>query len=207
MSLPDADAIRRLGIPALTGEDDLLDTLVVAADAHLARWCLFPATATGRRTLDSASYVQYYSKPDPDPRRLTLGLRPVLAAGFELALDDQGDLTYATVADDDDVVLDTDRGLVWVHPLSTLSMVAGLRSIRVSCTAGWDVSAEPPLVQALAFLCAHWLAVGQAGTFVSNATVQGTSGSFRDPRMPGIVSELASPYRLWERETHFRGQP
>lgn len=207
MPLPEASTIKSLGIPALTGDDDRVDLLIAAGDAVLAQLCLFPRPVTGHHTLENASYLQYYSRVDQhDSRRLTLGLRPVAIS--ELAYDIDGALSYTSVANlASDVVVDDQRGIVFLHPTGTWVWGSALRAIRVTATAGYDVGEEPALVQALALLVAHWIAVGQVGPLLQSATVGGSSAALRDLGIPAAVRALINPYVLWERETHFRGQP
>lgn len=209
MSLPEASLIRSLALPGLgSGDDERIDRMLTAADAVLAQLCYYPRPASGGPpTLEVADYVEYYSRVDPDPRRLTLGLRPVgELAG--VAFDEAGDLGYTSLADlDADLVLDDRRGVLLLHPSSTWTWGDSLRGIRVSCSAGYDVSAEPPLVEALALLVGHWVAVGQAGTLLQTASANGSSVSFRDLGLPPAVRALLSPYILFERETGLRGQP
>ncbi len=207
MSLPTAEQVRATGVPGLKpgSEVERLDSAIGAADAALAAWCYFPRNAAGDRTLDSSAYLLYYRSPESDdPQRLLLGLRPVTSL-TAVDTDTAGDWTYASTASlTTDVLVDEFSGNLYVRPLSTWAFVSGTRSIRVSCTAGYDVSAEPPLVQAIALLVQHWLSLGTVGVMAQTYSQGSMSATYRAEPIPTAVRMLIDPYRLIERETHWR---
>jgi hypothetical protein len=202
---PTAATIRGLAMPELKGDDELIDTLVSAAIATLARYCLWPATTSDTYTFESSSYTLYFDGPDrDDDRRLTLGLRPVTAI-TAITQDTAGTWTYGeTVTENTDALLDKHLGCLYAWPGSGHVWITGLRAIKVSCTAGYDVSAEPPLVQAIALLVGHWSRLASAGTSTLSAQLGGSSVSLRSDDLPASVRQLVAPYRLVERETHWR---
>lgn len=207
MALPTAAAIRALGLPQISGtaEDARLDALIAAVNETLAWWCHYPAPTSGTRTLEATSYTEYYDGPDPDDaRRLTLGLRPVTTL-TSVENDDAGTWSYTSDAVvGTDVVLDGQRGAVYLHPSSGWTWSSGLRRIRVVCTAGHNVGADPALSQAFGLLVAHWSALRTTGTLPAVASAGGQSATYRSDELPASVRQLVAPYRLVERETHWR---
>jgi hypothetical protein len=207
MALPTAAAIRSLALPQITGtlEDSRLDSLIATANAVLAQYCLWPRPDSGAPTFEAATYTVYRDGPDfDDPRRLTIGLRPVSAVA-SVENDSTGLWTYSEDAVvGTDVVLDTARGALYAHPATSWRWAVGLRAVRVVCTAGYNVGAEPPLTQAIGLLIAHWSALRTTSTLPAVASAGGQSATYRGDDLPASVRQLVAPYERWESETEWR---
>lgn len=206
MPLPDAEQVRASAVPALAvgAEVERLDLAVAAADAALAAICMYPRNDAGARTLESSAYTLYYRGPEPsDAQRLVLGIRPVTLT--TVAADTSGDWTYASTASlTTDVLVEEYTGNLYVRPSSTWSFSEGTRANKVTCDAGFDVSAEPPLVLAIALLVAHWISIGTIGTQVQAYSQGGMNATYRQESIPAAVRALVDPYRLVEREIGWR---
>jgi hypothetical protein len=207
VALPTASAVRTLALPGITGtaEDTTLTTLIAAANAVLARYCLWPANDSDAYTFEASTYTQYYNGPDPGaPHRLTLGLRPVTAI-TTITQDTAGTYTFSeTVTENTHALLDEHNGCLYVYPGSTHAWLTGFRAIKVVMTAGYNTGAEPPLTQAIAFLVAHWWSLRTTTVTPSILSQGGQSSTLRPDDLPASVRQLVAPYRLVERETHWR---
>lgn len=209
MPLPTAATVRDLGLPGFTGtgEDTRISALVTAADSALARYCGWPAPTdgVGLHTFEETTYVQLYDGPDPEqPSRLTLGLRPISSI-TAIIQDTNGDWSYTeSLTAVTDYLTDDQNGRVYLNPTSTKAWLTGLRSIQVTCVAGYDVGAEPSLTQAIVFLVAHWWLLRSSTPTPQIVSYAGKSVTLKGDGLPQVVKELVAPFRLWERETHWR---
>lgn len=205
MPLPTAEQVRNMGVKGLSGSgaDPRLEALIAAADTLIAMWALFPAASSGLPTLEEASYVQFRNGPSgDDPERIDLRLRPIVAISSVLQ-DINGDWTYTQelVQNTDFTLAGANSGSLYRIPTSEYTWLRGRRTIRIACTAGYDVGASALLTLCIAMQVAYWWSTpGSTAPGVVNLSQGGTSLS-RAPMgapVPEVQQMLAS-LRLHER--------
>lgn len=179
--------------PALSGtaEDTLLDTLIARADEALARACGYPQTDAGAWTLEDATYTFYLPAPScSEPRRIELPVCPVVSITSAYS-DPNEDYGAETQIASGDMVLDSQRGDIWLTPDATLSWSLGGRSNKVTVVAGYATT-PPGLVAICAMQVRHlW----------NLRNTQGRESAQQQPdalaAIPSLVEQMLGPYRIW----------
>lgn len=130
----------RAYLPGLTGtgEDTLIDALILRAGGLMAAWCGYPAaSATVDPTMESASYTRYYD--GPGGRDIVLDVWPVTAI-TSIYDDPTGDYGATSLVDSGDyAIIAGTRGLVRLTSTSTHgAWSTGDQTIKVAFTAGYS---------------------------------------------------------------------
>lgn len=168
-----------LGLSGTT-YDASIDTLIPAASEAIENAC-------GRRFAETA-YTEYR---DGGHDRLVLKRRPATSVS---GIWDDPDRVFgdATKLDSDDIVLDTDRGIVILRQGAFQN---GVRNVKVSYTAG---SAEVPddIAQACVMLVAAWFHSGREGADGLDSRTAGEMAQrFAAEALPATVERILRAYR------------
>lgn len=205
--LPTAQQIRDLTLAGVKGtaEDARMDDYIRTACIVLARYCLFPQSGDDHPSIDvdeaGASFTQFYDGPSKlNPKMLDLRTRPI--ASIASVLIDDGSWLYATAYVANTDFVSTTQGKLYLHPTGQGVWPSGYRSIKVTGTMGFDVSATDDVLLAVAQLVAHWWYDRAGAPTVTNVSAGGMSITRAKPTLPDTVRAIMAPYRIVERETH-----
>lgn len=112
MSLMSASECRMRAFPAVDAgvSDSVLDALISATDAAIARWCGFGVPDSGQPTMQDTTYTRYFDWPSMrDSRILRLAPRPVVSI-TSVSEDSAGTFTYSTSVSSGSYVLRGSEG-------------------------------------------------------------------------------------------------
>lgn len=174
-----------------TGEDTLLNSLILRFDRVGSAYCGFP-TASNLSTFENNTYTHYFDGDGSD--RLQLRVVPANTI-TSIHVDVDRLYTSSTLVDSGDYVLDSELGLVILETTSTQGRFdVGYRSTKVVYTAGFT-SIPDAIVHACGLQVNHWYmnrdTIGKSNISQGGSTIQVKSLSL----LPE-VKEALGPYRL-----------
>lgn len=201
MALVTAAQIRSY-LPQLAGtaEDTLLDELAGQADRLQAGWCCWPETIPGSGLvgMSSATYTTYPSPLSDKPSAVRLGHRWV-ASITSAHVDTEWAYGASTLLTSGDLVVDNERGWLWLKPTSTHAWSTADRANKIIYVAGFtDGSAPEAVIAATAVTVRHLLMKRRVGE-VETQSLGGSSMTPLDNNLviPKAAQQALAPYKLW----------
>jgi hypothetical protein len=181
-----------------TGEDTILATLVTRADALCAQYCGFPRPDAGVHTFEDVTYTLYPPGPDRDePRRISLRIYPIVSVTSAYVDETEGYAAGTAVASGD-MVLDKNKGQIWLTPSASSAWAYGGRSNKITIVAGFT-AAPDDLVAIIAAQVRHLLDQRRVqGVTQASAASQYVARPDANLMIPKTVQDMLSAYVIWE---------
>lgn len=191
----------RVHYPQLVGTESNpeLQALIAQADALLALYLGLPVPdAGGARTLEDSTYTVYPAAPHHShPRRVSLGIRPVVSIA-SVHVDPDELYGSSTLLGSAEYSLDAQRGELWLTPQALHSWyVTGARANRVVLVAGY--TAAPPDLRALVVAAVRHLWDRRRVQGLASQAAAGAAQTYSDAEalLPRAVRDALGPYVLW----------
>lgn len=167
-----------------------------------ARWCGYPPASVGAPpSMESTTYTLYTGDPgvylDSRSRR-ELVIEPYPVTSITSIHDDPNeDYTAADLVDSSSYDQRGRHGeRIRLKQDGTHTVWSrGERAVKVVAVAGF-ASVPEDLEAAAIEMCAHMMRLRHARGEINANTGEGTTVSFRDETMPGLVKQLLGPFRL-----------